>query len=117
MIAHMNLIGCRKEELDTPVLLVDLPTMERNIDRMASTIIHEAGVNWRPHTKGMKSPALAHKLLDAGAIGVTCAKLGEAEVMAAGGVKDILVANQVVGPQKIARLGQFTATCGCYGCC
>jgi D-serine deaminase-like pyridoxal phosphate-dependent protein len=104
MIAHTNLIGCRKEELDTPVLLVDLPTMESNIDRMASTIIHEAGVNWRPHTKGMKSPALAHKLLDAGAIGVTCAKLGEAEVMAAGGVKDILIANQVVGPQKIARL-------------
>lgn len=104
MIAHTNLVGCRKEELDTPALLVDLPTMERNIDRMASTIVHEAGVNWRPHTKGMKSPALAHKLLDAGAIGVTCAKLGEAEVMAAGGVKDILIANQVVGPQKLARL-------------
>ena len=104
MIAHTNLVGCRKEELDTPALLVDLPTMERNIDRMSSTIIHDAGVNWRPHTKGMKSPALAHKLLDAGAIGVTCAKLGEAEVMAAGGVKDILIANQIVGPQKVARL-------------
>ena len=104
MIAHTNLVGCRKEELDTPALLIDLPTMERNIDRMSSTIIHDAGVNWRPHTKGMKSPALAHKLIDAGAIGVTCAKLGEAEVMAAGGVKDILIANQIVGPQKVARL-------------
>ena len=104
MIAHTNLVGCRKEELDTPALLIDLPTMECNIERMASTIIHEAGVNWRPHTKGMKSPALAHKLIDAGAIGVTCAKLGEAEVMAAGGVKDILIANQIVGPQKVARL-------------
>jgi D-serine deaminase-like pyridoxal phosphate-dependent protein len=104
MMGQMSIIGCRKEELDTPVLLVDLPTMERNIKRMASTIIQEAGVNWRPHTKGMKTPALAHKLLEAGAIGVTCAKLGEAEIMAAGGIRDILIANQIVGPQKITRL-------------
>ncbi len=63
-----------------------------------------AGVNWRPHTKGIKVPAIAHMLLDAGAIGVTCAKLGEAEVMVAAGIRDILIANQIVTDQKIARL-------------
>ncbi|MCE2438812.1 MAG: DSD1 family PLP-dependent enzyme [Candidatus Latescibacteria bacterium] len=104
MIVQTHLIGCRKEDLDTPALLVDLPTLERNTRKMADTIIRQAGVRWRPHTKGMKTPALAHRLLEAGAIGITCAKLGEAEVMAAGGVRDILIANQIVGPRKIARL-------------
>jgi D-serine deaminase-like pyridoxal phosphate-dependent protein len=96
-------IGRPKTDLDTPALLVDLPTMERNIDRMAR-YMHDAGVGWRPHTKALKTPALAHMLLSAGAHGVTCAKLGEAEVMAAGGVRDILIANQVVGDHKIRRL-------------
>ncbi len=104
MTTQTDAVGRPREALDTPVLLVDLPTMESNIQRMADTIIHKAGVNWRPHTKGIKSPAIAHKLLEAGAMGVTCAKLGEAEVMAAAGIKDILVANQIVGPQKITRL-------------
>jgi D-serine deaminase-like pyridoxal phosphate-dependent protein len=100
-----NLLGCSKFDLDTPALLVDLDAMERNIQRMARTF-SDAGVGWRPHTKAIKIPRLAHKLLDAGALGVTCAKVGEAEVMAAGGVRDILIANQVVGAQKIARLLQ-----------
>jgi len=100
----INPIGQSKEALDTPVLIVDLSVMESNIERMARTIIQEAGVRWRPHTKGMKTPALAHMLIEAGASGITCAKLGEAEVMAAAGIRDILIANQVAGPQKIARL-------------
>src|SRR5437868_15332572 len=90
-------------DLDTPALLLNLDALERNIARMAATF-REAGVGWRPHTKAIKVPELAHKLLAAGAHGVTCAKLGEAEVMAAGGIRDILIANQIVGPQKIARL-------------
>ncbi|HUE75779.1 MAG TPA: alanine racemase, partial [Chloroflexota bacterium] len=57
-----------------------------------------------PHTKGQKVPAIAHKEIAAGAIGVTCAKLGEAEVMAAAGIRDILIANQIVGHYKIIRL-------------
>ena len=101
---HSTIIGQPKHSLDTPVLLVDLDVLERNIERMTRTIIHEAGVGWRPHTKAMKTPALAHKLLDAGAHGITCAKLGEAEVMAAAGIRDILIANQIVGDQKIKRL-------------
>jgi len=99
----MSEIGLRKEAVDTPMLWVDLDRLERNIVRLAGHF-QKAGVQWRPHTKGMKAPALAHQLLEAGAIGITCAKLGEAEVMAAAGIKDILVANQIVGAQKIARL-------------
>ena len=99
----MSEIGRRKEELDTPVLWVDLDKMESNITELGAHF-KRAGVQWRPHTKGIKVPAIAHKALDAGAIGVTCAKLGEAEVMAAAGIKDLLVANQVVGPRKMQRL-------------
>ena len=58
----------------------------------------------RPHTKTHKTPVLAHRQIEAGARGVTCAKLGEAEIMAAAGIRDILVANQVVGRVKIDRL-------------
>ena len=103
-------IGQRRVTLDTPALVVDLDVMERNIDKMARTIVHDAGVRWRPHTKAMKSPVIAQKLLDAGASGITCAKLGEAEVMAAGGIDDILVANQIVGKTKIARLVKLRRT-------
>lgn len=91
------------DELDTPVLWVDLDKMEDNIRALAGHF-RRAGVNWRPHTKGIKIPAIAHKLIDAGAIGITCAKLGEAEVMAQSGIRDILIANQVVGPKKYLRL-------------
>jgi D-serine deaminase-like pyridoxal phosphate-dependent protein len=96
-------VGRAARELDTPVLLADLGVVEANIARLAA-YFRKAEVNWRPHTKGQKVPALAHKELAAGAIGVTCAKLGEAEVMAAAGIRDILIANQVVGAAKAARL-------------
>ena len=96
-------IGRSKWELDTPALCVELTSLERNIERMAGTFKRN-GVGWRPHTKGQKVPAVAHMELAAGAFGITCAKLSEAEVMAASGIRDILVANQVVGPEKVARL-------------
>ncbi|MDQ6672913.1 MAG: DSD1 family PLP-dependent enzyme [Chloroflexota bacterium] len=97
------MIGHSKWDLDTPALLLDLPAMDRNIERMATTF-REAGVGWRPHTKAIKIPAIAHKLLRAGALGITCAKVSEAEVMVAGGIREILIANQVVGETKIARV-------------
>jgi D-serine deaminase-like pyridoxal phosphate-dependent protein len=96
-------VGRRVAELDTPALLLDLNAFERNVARMAAHF-RRAGVNWRPHTKGQKVPALVHKELAAGAFGATCAKLGEAEILADSGVDNILIANQIVGPQKIARL-------------
>lgn len=98
-----SLIGERVEELDTPCLMVDLDIMEENIRRMAS-ICRDLQVRWRPHTKSCKVPALAHKLLEAGAEGICTAKLAEAEVMAAGGVRDILITGAVVGQPKVGRL-------------
>jgi D-serine deaminase-like pyridoxal phosphate-dependent protein len=95
--------GHRKVELDTPVLLLDLDVMEQNIARIAKTCDRH-GIGWRPHIKGQKVPAIAHKMLAAGAIGVTCAKLDEAEVMIASGIRNVMIANQVVGPRKAARL-------------
>ncbi|MBV9359187.1 MAG: alanine racemase [Chloroflexi bacterium] len=96
-------IGHSKWDLDTPAYVIDLDVLERNIERMSSCI-RDGGVGWRPHTKGIKVPALAHKLLRAGAFGVTCAKVGEAEVLAGAGIRDIMIANQVVGAPKIARV-------------
>lgn len=104
------LIGVTWKDLDTPALWVDLDLMEKNIERLSS-FFRKANVNWRPHTKGIKVPAIAHRLLEAGAIGITCAKLSEAEVMASAGIRDILVANQVVGDQKIARLVHLRRFC------
>ncbi|MCX6022868.1 MAG: alanine racemase [Chloroflexi bacterium] len=103
MPEHLGVVGLPKEALDTPALLVDLDVMEQNIERIAR-VCREAGVQWRPHTKGQKIPAIAHMEIAAGAVGVTCAKLSEAEVMAAAGIRDILIANQIVGEQKILRL-------------
>ena len=99
----MSEVGIHKSDLDTPVLWVDLDQLEQNIAKLAAHFA-DAGIQWRPHTKGMKVPEIAHMTIDAGAIGITCAKLGEAEAMAASGIKEILIANQIVGPTKIARL-------------
>ena len=101
-------IGSPKSQLDTPVLCLDIEAVEANIERMAAAV-RDAGVRLRPHAKTHKSPVLAAMQLDAGAIGITCAKLGEAEVMAAGGIRDILIANQIVGAAKIARLVNLAA--------
>ena len=89
--------------LDTPALLVDLDRLEANIIHIARAC-RDNGVAWRPHFKGHKTLEIARMQLAAGAIGLTCAKLGEAEVLAAGGVTGILIANQIVGEPKIARL-------------
>lgn len=94
--------GARLDALPTPALCVDLEAMERNIGRLAA-FCRERGVGWRPHAKGHRSAAIAQRQIAAGAHGVTCAKLGEAEVLAAGGVADILVANLVVGASPVAR--------------
>jgi len=100
---NIYLPGTPKEELDTPALLIDLDVMERNIET-ASRFFQGVGADLRPHTKTHKTPILSHRQMAAGAIGICCAKVGEAEAMVAGGVQDILIANQVVGPAKIARL-------------
>jgi D-serine deaminase-like pyridoxal phosphate-dependent protein len=98
-----SLVGQTKFALDTPALLVDLAVMEANIARIVAAC-RENGVAWRPHSKAHKTPEIAKMQIAAGAVGITCAKLGEAEVMADAGIRDILIANQIVGPIKIARL-------------
>lgn len=96
-------LGCSRDELDTPALCLDLDVMEENIRRIAAAC-SAAGIAWRPHVKGHRSPSIGAREVAAGAIGLTCAKLGEAELMATAGVRDLLVANYVVGPRKLQRL-------------
>ena len=99
----MPLPGTPLEEIDTPALIVDLDAAEANIKALQDWC-DANGTNARPHVKTHKSPYWARKQIEAGAIGVCAAKVGEAEAMVAGGVKDILIANQIVGPIKIPRL-------------
>ena len=91
------------DDLDTPCLLLDLDKVQQNIDTMMN-LIAGTGVSLRPHFKTPKCPAVAEMQLKAGAIGITVAKLGEAEVLADAGLGPILMANQVVGARKIDRL-------------
>ncbi len=90
-------------ELDTPSVIVDLDVLERNIAEMAAVAMAE-GVQLRPHIKTHKSPRIARMQLDAGAVGITCAKLGEAEAMADGGITDIFVCYPLVTAIKVRRL-------------
>ena len=100
-----------KDLLDTPALLVDLDVMQANIAHIARAC-RDNGVAWRPHFKGHKTLEIAQMQISAGAIGITCAKLGEAEILAANGIRDIMIANQIVGDIKIARLMELLDTGG-----
>ena len=92
-----------KLDVDTPALLLDLDALDRNIQRMAS-FFSERPAALRPHCKTHKCVRIARRQMDADAIGITCQKLGEAEVMVDGGMGDVLVTNQIVGRRKIQRL-------------
>ncbi|MFD1879382.1 alanine racemase [Vibrio chagasii] len=89
--------------LDTPSLIADLNAMSINIQLMQERI-NDLGLVLRPHTKAHKIPAVAQMQIDAGAQGICVAKLGEAEVMAQGGIKDILITTPIAGQKKIQRL-------------
>ncbi len=96
-------VGRPIEALDTPALLIDLDALDANVARMAGHL-RQRGMAWRPHAKAFKTPALAHRLIAAGAIGLTVAKVSEAEVMVAGGVRDLLLAHLIADPHKADRL-------------
>jgi D-serine deaminase-like pyridoxal phosphate-dependent protein len=96
------------DELDTPVLLVDGDAFDRNMARMQK-LVADANIAYRPHAKAHKSPEVAKLQLAHGACGVCCAKLGEAEVMAKGGIGDILITSPVIGSSKLMRLMQVAA--------
>ena len=90
-------------QLDTPALVVDLDMLESNLKTM-QTRINTLGLTLRPHTKAHKIPAIAQMQIEAGAKGICTSKLGEAEVMAHGGIKDILITTPIAGDKKIQRL-------------
>jgi D-serine deaminase-like pyridoxal phosphate-dependent protein len=93
----------RVSDLDTPALIIDLGIMERNLRRVAD-YARSHKLRLRPHTKTHKTPALGRKQLDLGAVGLTVAKVGEAEVMLSADPPDLLVAYPVIGRQKLDRL-------------
>jgi D-serine deaminase-like pyridoxal phosphate-dependent protein len=97
-----------RDEIPTPALLLDLDRFERNIARMADHV-RRAGKQIRPHAKTHKCPEIARRQIAAGALGVACAKLGEAEVMASAGIRGLLITTEVVAPQGVARLVRLVA--------
>jgi D-serine deaminase-like pyridoxal phosphate-dependent protein len=91
-------------EYGTPCAVIDMDRVERNIAR-AQAACAAAGVANRPHIKTHKSPVLAQMQVKAGAQGITCQKIGEAEVMAEAGIDNILISYNLIGEEKMARLG------------
>ena len=96
-------IGMHLEDIDTPALLIDLDAFEGNLRHMAQSAA-VAGIALRPHAKTHKSPIIALKQIELGAVGVCCQKVSEAQAMVYGGVRDVLVSNEIVAAAKIDRL-------------
>lgn len=96
----------RVSEIDTPAVLIDAEILDRNI-RRAAEHCRKHQIALRPHIKTHKMPPLAHRQIEAGAVGLTVAKLGEAEVMADAGIFDLLVAYPIVGTAKLRRLASL----------
>ena len=101
-------VGAPLDEVDTPALIVDLDAFEHNVRTMA-TFARSAGVRLRPHAKTHKCPVIALRQIGAGAVGQCCQKVGEAEALVRGGVRDVLVSNEVVGMAKLRRLAALGA--------
>jgi D-serine deaminase-like pyridoxal phosphate-dependent protein len=99
-----------KKEIDTPALVLDIKKLKRNIQKMAD-FFRDKPAGLRPHFKTPKTVEIAKMQLAAGAVGITCAKLGEAELLVEAGVKDILIANEIIGPNKIERLIGLVKKC------
>lgn len=107
---HAGLIGQQgsRAALNTPVLVLDADALDRNIAAMAA-LAAERRVALRPHAKTHKSVAVARRQIAAGAVGVCCAKIGEAEVLVDGGVAGVLITSPVAAPAATARLGALAA--------
>lgn len=96
-------VGMPLAEIDTPALILDLDPFERNLARMADAV-RGRPVRLRPHAKSHKCAEIALRQIAAGAVGVCCQKVSEAEALVAGGVGDVLIANEIVGAGKLERL-------------
>ena len=108
-------LGQSLEEVDTPALIVDLDAFERNLRSLVDAVAGR-GVRVRAHAKTHKCPEIARRQVAAGAVGVCCQKVSEAEAMVEGGIADVLVSNEVVGAPKLARLAEL-ATRARIGVC
>jgi len=107
-------VGLRVDLIDTPSLVIDLDAMDRNIQRMAD-FARKHQVRWRPHAKLHKSAELALQLQRAGAQGACVQKVAEAEALAAGGVDDITITNQVIAMPKLHRAARLAALLAARG--
>lgn len=97
-------------QLETPALVLDMDALEENM-RSMNALLKGTGIALRPHYKSHKCATLAKMQIEAGAKGITCAKLSEAEDLVSVGIGDILIANQIVDSAKIARLSQLAKRC------
>jgi 3-hydroxy-D-aspartate aldolase len=100
-------VGQRLEEVDTPALVLDLDSFEKNLSILRETLKGRK-VRVRPHAKTHKSVDIAKRQIADGAVGVCCQKVSEAQALVAGGIGDVLISNEVVGKAKIARLAEVS---------
>ncbi len=100
----------KRNDLETPALILDKRIFEANMDKMEK-LLEGTPMKLRPHYKSHKCPEIARIQIERGAAGITCAKLGEAEDLAAAGIENILIGNQVVQPAKVKRVGQLAGKC------
>ena len=100
-------VGMSVDEVDTPALVVELNAFERNLTRMAQAV-EKAGVKLRPHAKTHKCATIAQRQMEAGAVGVCCQKVSEAQALVDAGVNDILISNEVIGRAKLERLARLS---------
>ena len=105
MVCHMKISG-----LSTPALILDVHQFKANSERMQQ-LLRGSQLKLRPHFKSHKCAAIAKWQIEQGAIGMTCAKLSEAEDLCDAGIEDILIANQIVAPAKVRRLGELAKNC------
>src|SRR2546429_8607252 len=101
-------IGIALDQVDTPALVLDLDALERNLLRMADAV-KGSGVRLRPHAKSHKCAEIARAQIAAGAVGVCCQKVSEAEALVAGGAVEVLVTDEFVGRRKSARLARLAS--------
>ncbi len=99
----MNIINQKISEIDTPAAIVDMDKLEANI-RKAQNYLDEIGLISRPHIKTHKNVVIAKMQMDAGAKGITCQKISEAEIMADGGIGDIFLPYNLLGAAKLERM-------------
>ncbi|XP_076466991.1 3-hydroxy-D-aspartate aldolase-like [Babylonia areolata] len=100
-------IGELVENIDTPALVVCLEKMEENVERMKAAMAKHSGVDLRPHVKTHKCPEIGRIQMKAGAVGLCCQTVTEAEAMVSGGNPDVFISNQVIGESKLHRVASL----------